>query len=215
VDDGIFNSAEVRRHTESFVKRSLFSDNPVPSSMNRRYFPNRRDYINMIYRARTAKMQSCVDQDDLKIKISERQASEPGDRWYFRPYISSEPPCGLDCDDDQDVTVSGEGRKGLLLVHQTSWQRRLLAKYGSMCLLDATYKTTRYSLPLFFLCVRTNVDYIVVAEFVTQYEDNQSISEALEHLKLWNTEWIPKSFMVDCCEAEIKALEAVFTGWFT
>jgi len=48
-----------------------------------------------------------------------------------------------------------------------------------MCLLDATYKTTRYTVPLFFMCVRTNVDYVVVAMFVTQYEDSASIAEAL------------------------------------
>jgi MULE transposase domain len=166
----------------------------------------------MIYRARTAKMQSCVDQEDLNLKISQWQASHSDDNWYFRSYVTAEVASGLDCDEDQDVTVSGEGRKGLLLIHQTSWQRSLLAKYGCMCLLDATYKTTRYALPLFFLCVRTNVDYIVVAEFFSQYEDSQSIAEALEQIKLWNTEWIPKSFMVDCCEAEIKALETVFKG---
>ena len=49
-----------------------------------------------------------------------------------------------------------------------------------MCLLDATYKTTRYALPLFFLFVRTNVHYIVVATFLTQNEDSASIAEALD-----------------------------------
>jgi len=40
--------------------------------------------------------------------------------------------------------------------------------YGSkMSLIDATYKTTRYDLALFFIAVRTNVGYIIVAEFVT------------------------------------------------
>jgi hypothetical protein len=40
--------------------------------------------------------------------------------------------------------------KSLLFVHQSAWQRRLLLKYGNdLCLLDATYKTTRFAVPLF------------------------------------------------------------------
>ena len=59
----------------------------------------------------------------------------------------------------------------LLVVHQENCQKEMLAKYGNtLALLDATYKTTRYDLALFFLCVRTNVGYSVVAEFVTQPE---------------------------------------------
>ena len=46
------------------------------------------------------------------------------------------------------------GSDDLLLVMQTSDQKRLMEKYGQeMCLLDATYKTSRYSLPLFFVVV--------------------------------------------------------------
>jgi len=105
------------------------------------------------------------------------------------------------------------GHPGLLFVHQTQWQRRLLRRYGSICLLDATYKTTRYALPLFFLCVRTNVHYIVVATFVTQNEDSDSIAEALNIIRSWNADWTATSFMVDFCEAEINALNSVFAGF--
>jgi len=101
---------------------------------------------------------------------------------------------------------------GLLFVCQTDWQQRLLRRYGSVCLLDATYRTTRYALPLFFLCVRTNVDYVVVATFVTQSEDSASIAEAVQMIRSWNPEWTPQSFMVDFCEAEINALGSVFPG---
>ena len=57
------------------------------------------------------------------------------------------------------VMISSGG-SGLLLVHQTAWQKRLLIRYSIMCLLDATYKTTRYAVPLFFLCMRSNVYYV-------------------------------------------------------
>ena len=45
--------------------------------------------------------------------------------------------------------------QGLLFVHQSANQKRILEKYGNeICLLDATYKTTKYSVPLFFLVVK-------------------------------------------------------------
>lgn len=54
-------------------------------------------------------------------------------------------------------TSSHDG-KTLLFVHQTAWQRRLPQRYGNdICLLDATYKTTEYALPLFFVAVKTNL----------------------------------------------------------
>ena len=49
-----------------------------------------------------------------------------------------------------------------------------------MSLMDATYKTTRYDLPLFFICVRTNTGYCVVAEFIVQSESVTDIEEALK-----------------------------------
>ena len=55
--------------------------------------------------------------------------------------------------------TSEECTKTLLWVHQDNWQKELLVKYGT--LIDATYKTTKYDLALFFLCVRTNVNYTV------------------------------------------------------
>ena len=38
----------------------------------------------------------------------------------------------------------------------------ILDRYGnSICILDTTYKTTKYAIPLFFLAVKTDVDYQV------------------------------------------------------
>ena len=65
-------------------------------------------------------------------------------------------------------------------------------------------------LPLFFLCVRTNVSYIVVGVFVTQQESAESITEALKIFKSWNPTWCPTYFMVDFDSSEILALEQVF-----
>ena len=98
----------------------------------------------------------------------------------------------------------------LLWIHQEKWQKELLTKYGNdISLMDATYKTTRYELPLFFIPVRANVGYSHVAQFITQNEIVQDIQEALEVLKTWNPSCKPKFFMLDYPEAEIAAIQRV------
>ena len=48
--------------------------------------------------------------------------------------------------------------------------------------MDATYKTTKYELPLFFIAVKTNVGYSPVADFVVQSETTDQIAEALKEM---------------------------------
>ena len=99
------------------------------------------------------------------------------------------------------------------MVHQEQWQKELLAKYGNdISLIDATYKTTRYDIALFFICVKSNVGYNVVAEFVIQDETAEKIEEAIQILKQWNPQWNPKYFMSDYSEAELLAIEKCFPG---
>ena len=44
----------------------------------------------------------------------------------------------------------GQFSQRLLWVHQEDWQQKLCVKYGNtISLIDATYKTTKYDLPLF------------------------------------------------------------------
>jgi len=125
--------------------------------------------------------------------------------FYFREYAnvniipSEQTSCSDDELEDEDIKVkTGLSQQRLLFVHQTEWQRRLLSMYGNeICLLDATHKTTRYALPLFFVAIRTNVDYQVVASFVSQDESTESIKEALRIVKSWNKEWSPDYFMTD------------------
>jgi hypothetical protein len=165
--------------------------------------------MNLIYRTRIAQMHSHVDQENLLAKIEKWQTEQSDDKFLFRPYVDVNSSFSEESD---EIVMSSAGKEGLLIVHQTTWQQRLLCKYGSVCLLDATYKTTRYAVPLFFLCVHTNVDYIVVATFITHFEDSHSIQEALEVIMSWNSNWNVESFMVDFCEAEINAIERTFSG---
>ena len=78
--------------------------------------------------------------------------------------------------------------------------------------MDAMYKTCKLSLPLFFLVVRTNVGYTVVAEFVVQHEDAESIAEALGLLKAqWDANNIRiGNFMIDCQQSEENAIRGMF-----
>ena len=86
-----------------------------------------------------------------------------------------------------------------------------MQKYGnSICLLDATYKTTKYAVPLFFVAVKTNVDYQVVGSFARQDETTDAIAEALSRLKLCNPQWQPRCYMTDNWDEEISAIRQNF-----
>ena len=98
-----------------------------------------------------------------------------------------------------------------MFVHQTENQQELIKLYGNnVCLLDTTYKTTEYAMPLFFVVLKTNVDYQVVASFALQDETTSAIKDALLILRSWNLLWQPKCFMVDNCEEEINFIGRVF-----
>ena len=145
------------------------------------------------------------------------------DSFEFHPYAtySSEEENRRQQGDEGSGSDSGEedeeivktSTKGLLFVHETKDQRRLLERYGNeISMPDATNKTTRYSLPLFFVVVKTNVDYQIVGSFVIQSGTTDSIYEALSILKSWNPKWNPSYFMVDYSEEEMSAIGKLFPG---
>ncbi|KAL5022779.1 hypothetical protein ScPMuIL_001934 [Solemya velum] len=102
--------------------------------------------------------------------------------------------------------------KPMLFVHQTIFQQMLLKKYGNeFVLIDSTYKVTKYDIPLFLLCVATNVGYSGMASFLTERETTEQISSALKITLEWNPEWTPQSFMSDFDGRIISSLESVFT----
>ena len=102
----------------------------------------------------------------------------------FCPYVDPESKdAAADSEDSveegelEEMKVDdGASNEGLLFNHQTSWQRHLLNRYGNeLSLLDVTYRTTKHPLPLYFLVVKTNVEYKVMALFVTQLETTDSV----------------------------------------
>jgi hypothetical protein len=89
----------------------------------------------------------------------------------------------------------------------------MLALYGSdVCLIDATYKTTIYDMPLAMLCVPTNVGYFNIAAMLLCDETQDTITAGLRKIAEWNPDWNPKCFISDFNEAQISALESVFPG---
>lgn len=138
-----------------------------------------------------------MDQENLKLKIEEWKRSSPSSNHFFRPYIkksdlknehqsaSTETQSNVinlnnEEDNDRFQGFSDECSQTFLWIHQEKWQRDLLVKFGNtITLIDATYKTTKYEVALFFLCVKTNVGYVVVAEFVVSSESAHEIAEAL------------------------------------
>ena len=71
-----------------------------------------------------------------------------------------------------------------MFVYQLDEMQRLYRRHApTLVLLDATYRTTEYSLPLYFLVVQTNVNYQVAAVIVCQKEATEMITEALRQIK--------------------------------
>ena len=63
--------------------------------------------------------------------------------------------------------LQSQSGSSLLFIHQNKNQQRLIKQYGdSICLLDATYKTTKYAAPLFFVVLKTNVDYQLIGSII-------------------------------------------------
>ena len=62
--------------------------------------------------------------------------------------------------------------------------KRLYRLYGKdLVLLDATYKTCKYAVPLFLLVVKTNSNYQPVAVIIIQDENEEMITIALSKIK--------------------------------
>ena len=235
---GITNTTEVKRSLHLYASTVLAPQMGMTlSKQNRAFYPTSTDVRNHIYIAKKALELSKLDQENVRLKIEEFEKRDTTSSFFFRPYIKKEADSNLDFStgtatiksdqvqncyngntggDYEDINIAGSStnfQQSLLLIHQEQWQKELLEKYGNdISLIDATYKTTRYDIALFFICVKTNEGYTVVAEFVIQDETAEKIEEAIQVLKQWNPKWKPKFFMRDYSEAELLAIETCFPG---
>ena len=78
--------------------------------------------------------------------------------------------------------------------------------------MDATYCTCRLMFPLFFLTIKTNVNYSPIASFIVQNEDAKFILEALSRIKQYiSLDGIDiQNFMIDCSPTEMQSIREVF-----
>ena len=207
VSVGVTNVMEIKRCLRLHVKEVISKQLEItPDYTNRSLFPTDNDISNHVHLAKRALAFSKLDQENLNQHLKQWQKNGNGHNAFFRPYVSKTTPSS-----SENISDEQEFEQTLLLVLQEEWQKHILERYGNtISLIDATYKTTQYDLPLFFICVRTNVGYMVVAEFVVQSEQSDKIREAIEIIKQWNPNWNPAYFMCDYSEAELLALESCF-----
>lgn len=204
---GMTDIPEVKRSLKYYVDTVLANKlgaKPVPG--DRAFYPTNLDIRNHVGKAKRALELSKYDQENLRLKIEEWKKYNVHSSFFFRPFRDI-PESELSNTENSNTKLE----ESLLFVHQEDWQKELLERYGNtVTLMDATYKTTKYSIPLFFVCVKTNVSYSVVAEFITQYETSEHIHEALSILKTWNPNWNPEFYLTDYSDAEIAAVNKLF-----
>ena len=195
VSEGMVNPRIVRLTLKDYVQLVLLRDEDITvDQCNTTYYPELQTIADHIRLALRVQRYGKLDQAALA-ELVEKWKGDPNRFVHFRP---------------QTETIEDSP---FLFVHQEQWQKRLLNLYGQkIVFLDATHKTMKYALPLFFLAVETNAGYVPVAEFIVYHENKESIMEALKILKGWNPGWNPPYGMTDYDDAEISAFEETFPG---
>ncbi|XP_055731181.1 uncharacterized protein LOC129818886 isoform X2 [Salvelinus fontinalis] len=190
VQQGVRKVKEVKNQMVQYVRTELFRDTTPPPL--RRFFPTEKTIHAVMAQVIAEEHYSKIDLVNLLTLAENWKAEAPRINFLLRVQSESE---------------------NLLLCYQTDWQRRLLRQYGKeVCFLDAAYKRTRFPLPLFFLCVRTNVSVAPVGLFVVQSRSAEALGEALGVFRQWNRGWSPAYILTEHCPVEMKAVEAAFTG---
>ncbi|XP_071840285.1 uncharacterized protein [Apostichopus japonicus] len=227
---GITSVPLIKRVLKTFVESELCPANQVkPTSNDRAYFPSCHSIQNHVHHALVAGRFSGLDQENLENKVADWKAKEKLSNFFLRKCTSEESheqaskpireaqiltercfPLTDDNDLDDNSDEPYVRKNTFLFIHQTVQQKMLLERYGELVLLDATYRTTKYALPLFLMVVRTNVGYTPVATFICESETTAHIAEALSIIKEWNLQWKPQFFMIDYSETEYQALQDVF-----
>ncbi|XP_065216440.1 uncharacterized protein LOC135842756 [Planococcus citri] len=186
VENGITNTYFVKAALKKFVSE-MPNGNSIPR-MSKAFYPSIKIISNYIAKFTLENRVSNIDQVALQSKVNKWEKNKSCSIFY-RPH-----------DTENDF----------LLCYQTTWQKQLLKTFGGITLLDATYKTVKYALPMFCIAVKTNVNYCIVGMFITLSESSEKIKEALEIFKSWNPDWNPEYFVVDYSEAEINAIKSAF-----
>lgn len=188
---GVSKVPDLQRHLSLSADTVAKDEKLDVNILDQRFLPTEADLKNRLYHAVLSIKKSLVDQENIEKTFENWQKANPEDKIFLR---------------------YNKADDNLLFVYQTSFQRHLFNKFGGeLALLDATHCTTKYSLPLYILAVKTNVDYQPVAVFATINGSKQFIAEALQIVKDWNSEWKPTFFFTEFCD-EINSLKETFPG---
>ena len=169
VFEGVTDIREVKRALKHHVTHVLCPDFK-PDLTDHSYYPTSTDIRNHICKVQHA----CQLYLKPTLKDGAMEKKNPKSLFHFCPYKEVELTKIDDNETSQDESLSSQT---LLYVRQEPWQQDLLQRYGNtISLIYATYKTTKYELALFFVVVKTNVGYSVVAEFAVQSETAEHIT---------------------------------------
>jgi Amyotrophic lateral sclerosis 2 chromosomal region candidate gene 8 len=147
VEIGVSSVRDMKLLLDQYIDKK-FENGGKPSRINSSFYPSGQKIYAHMHKASFKLKKSLIDQEALSLQIEEWKKECPNDSFFFREYKEDEVVDDLDPEPEDDNV--GAPKNSILFCHQTEWQKRLLSRYGRICLLDATYKTTKYSLPLFF-----------------------------------------------------------------
>jgi hypothetical protein len=112
-----------------------------------------------------------------------------------------------------EIADKSNPRANFTWVYQSRFMQYIMAMYGNdLTCIDATYKTTKYGLPLFTLVTVDNSKQgRLMCAFVLQNEETATIANALRIIRKFNPMFNPSCVMLDKSSAEIGAIREVFT----
>ena len=184
VSFGITSTPVVKKLLKHYVTEELdHPDGVQPIQYDRAYFPRNRVMItNHIHKALVQGRYAALDLQNLERKTKEWESRDPNVKIFLRSVLKQQKVYPLIHKILKKVLKLPQRISSYLCTKQVT-----RSFYGDLVLLDATYKTSKYALPLFMLAVPTYVKHLPVAEFVVESESTENIREALEIIKVKKT----------------------------
>ena len=213
LDIGGTTHSDMKYHLKTYVLENFPTANQEDASL----FPLNITISRQMYKAMMKLCHLKIDEVNVLKMIDVWKEDAPADFIYFCSQTSSSDIEYANTEDNDDILYhvacgNEDIKNNLLFIHMTVVQKLLLQCYINLVLMDATYYTCRLMFPLFFLTMKTNVNYSPVTSFIVQNEDTKSISKALSRIKQYiSVDGIDiKNFMIDCLPKEMQSIREIF-----
>lgn len=215
LESGCVTSDEMQRHLKVFTQKNFPDANPLDSA----FYPKVKTIGANMYRLNMKSRYHALDEVNAIKMIDDWKSKKLDDFIYYRPMTEvCDVTESVVTDEENNVMYHVPTRKGqrqessMLFIYMSAAQKYLFKRYNNLVLMDATYRTCRFAIPLFFLAVKTNSGYICVCSFIVQTEDEPSIAEALTLIRdhIMDHGIFLENFMVDYSAAEIGAIKKTF-----